>query len=110
MKKMKENENELAAMTGFKVSYKETAGTKLGRIFSLDLAKDQPCGRPVNETPGEKGNQTVKQGASHMNRDVLYATQTTPTPSQQFPSIRKEKQLQPVMMGRKLRPIPPLGG
>ena len=49
LKKMKENEEKLAAMTGFKVSYTETAGTKLGRIFSLDLAKDQPCGRPVEK-------------------------------------------------------------
>ena len=32
-------------MTGFKVSYTKAAGTKLGRVFSLDLAKNHPCGR-----------------------------------------------------------------
>ena len=44
-KKMKENEDKLATMTGFKISYIESAGTKLGSIFSLDLSKDQPRGR-----------------------------------------------------------------
>jgi hypothetical protein len=45
LKKMEENEERLADMTGFKGSYTEAAGTKLGRVFSLDLAKNQPCGR-----------------------------------------------------------------
>ena len=45
LKKMKDNEERLADMTGFKVNYTEAAGTKLGRVFSLDLAKNQPCGR-----------------------------------------------------------------
>ena len=45
LKMMRENEDSLAEMTGFRVSYSEAAGTKLGRLFSLDLAKNQPCGR-----------------------------------------------------------------
>ena len=32
-------------MTGFKFSYTELAGVKLGRIFTPNLSKGQPCGR-----------------------------------------------------------------
>ena len=42
VKKMKLNEDRLTEMTGFKVNNVEAAGTKLGRVLSLDLSKNQP--------------------------------------------------------------------
>jgi hypothetical protein len=44
LKNMKANEERHADMTGFKINYTEAASTKLGRVFSLDLAKNQPFG------------------------------------------------------------------
>ena len=45
LKNMRGNEALMVAMTGFKVSYTELAGVKLGRIFTPNLSKGQPCGR-----------------------------------------------------------------
>ena len=45
VKKIKMNVDRLTEMTGIKVNYVEAAGTKLERVFSLDLSKNQPCGR-----------------------------------------------------------------
>ena len=45
IKMMRENEEKLVEMTGFRISYSEAGGTQLGRYFSTDLAGDQPCGR-----------------------------------------------------------------
>ena len=43
--KLKEKENMLAQLTGFRVKYQESAGTQLGKMFDTNTAKDQPCGR-----------------------------------------------------------------
>ena len=45
LKKMRGNEPQMVDMTGFRVSYTELAGVKLGRIFTPNLSKGQPCGR-----------------------------------------------------------------
>ena len=45
LRMMRENEDSLAEMTGFRVSYSEPAGTNFSRVFSLDSAKNQLCGR-----------------------------------------------------------------
>jgi hypothetical protein len=49
LKKIRENEDKLASLTGFRVSYSEAAGTKMAMLFSLDLNSNQPCGRPVEK-------------------------------------------------------------
>ena len=45
LKMMKENEEKLVEMTGFRVSYVESGGKQLGRHFSTILASDQPSER-----------------------------------------------------------------
>jgi hypothetical protein len=47
LKKMRGNEDKLASLTGFIVSYSEAAGTKM--LFSHDLNSYQSCGRPVEK-------------------------------------------------------------
>ena len=49
LKMMKENEEKLVEMTGFRVSYAESGGTQLGRYFSTNLATGRPCGRESNK-------------------------------------------------------------
>ena len=49
IKRLRENEEKLVEMTGFRMSYSESGGTQLGRIFSTNLASDQPCGRPADK-------------------------------------------------------------
>ena len=45
LKMMREKEESLVELTGFRVSYTEAGGTQLGRMFSTNLATNQPCGR-----------------------------------------------------------------
>ena len=59
-------------MTEFKISYAESAGTQLGRIFLIDLYKNlQPFGRnpAVSATMRKCRNKTAKPGASPINTD-----------------------------------------
>ena len=92
LNKMRESEDRLTEMTGFKISYTEAAGTKLGNVFSLDLAKNQPC---VEESLTNANHaiqmmnpsKNAKLGASPMSQDVLCATQTR-RPSQSNPVAR----------------------
>jgi hypothetical protein len=68
---LKEQEDKLSNMTGFRVKYQEAGGVQMGKLFSTDLARDQPCGRdqcwPCL---------TKKEGESKKCRDrsVLYVT------------------------------------
>ena len=69
LKKMRENEDRLVDMTGFKISYSEAGGVKLGRMFSTNLARDQPCGRGLDKCiQCNTGNQSQNCKA----RCVLY--------------------------------------
>ena len=45
IKKMRENEEKLSQLTGFRVKYQEAGGTKLCNIFSTDTGKGFHCGR-----------------------------------------------------------------
>ena len=52
--KVKEREDEMANITGFRIKYQEAGSTQSARMFSTDLARDLPCGRsecwPCNST------------------------------------------------------------
>ena len=69
--KLKEREDEMANITGFRIKYQEAGGTQLARMFSTDLARDLPCGRnecwPCNSTQEGK----IKNCRA---RSVLYET------------------------------------
>jgi hypothetical protein len=41
IKMMRQNEEKLVEMTGFRISYSEAGGTQLGRYFSTNLAAKQ---------------------------------------------------------------------
>ena len=45
LRRMRENEEKLASLTGFKIRYSEAGGMKLGMLFSTNLSSGQPCGR-----------------------------------------------------------------
>ena len=45
LKMLQEKEDEMAALTGFRIKFQEAGGTQLGRMFSQNLARDIPCGR-----------------------------------------------------------------
>ena len=44
LKRMRENEEKLTDMTGFRVSYSEAGGTQLGRMFSTNLVVNTVAG------------------------------------------------------------------
>ena len=69
--KLKEGEDELARITGFRIKYQEAGGVQLSKIFSTDLARDQPCGRNVCWPC-----QTSKEGETKncKARSILYET------------------------------------
>ena len=56
---------------GFRVKYQEAGGVQMGKLFSTDLARDQPCGRDQCWSC-----LTKKEGESKKCRDrsVLYVT------------------------------------
>ena len=65
VKKMKRNEERLTEMTRFKVNYVEAAGTKLGRVFSQDLSKNQPCGRSMEKCRSCNSPETKRVSSHH---------------------------------------------
>ena len=67
---MKMNVDRLTEMTGFKVKYVEAAGTKHGRVFSLDLSKNQPCGRSMEKC--RSCNSTGETAENYRARCVTY--------------------------------------
>ena len=94
VKKMKMNEDRLAEMTGFKVNYVEAAGTKLGRVFSLDLSKNQPCGRNMEKcrscnSPGETVENCRARCVTYESRCILC------NPEKQRVSNPLEEKVQP---------------
>ena len=75
LKKMKDNEHKLADLTGFKISYTEAAGTKLARIFSQDLSRDQPCGRSSEKC--SQCNTTSEKVQKCKARNITYESSCT---------------------------------
>jgi hypothetical protein len=74
--KMKENEEKLAELTGFRISYTEAAGTKLGRVFSLDINKNQPCGRKPDKC--SQCNNTQEENLPKCkSRNITYESSCT---------------------------------
>ena len=45
VRKLREKENTLGGMTGFRIKFQEAGGTKLSILFSADLGKGAHCGR-----------------------------------------------------------------
>ena len=69
LKKMRENEDRLAPLTGFRISYSEASGTKLAKMFSTDLSLDQPCGRILCKPCESKGTETSQNCRA---KSILY--------------------------------------
>ena len=89
---LKENEEKLAEMTGFRVSYTESGGTQLGRYFSTNLASDQPCGRDKNKCIPCNSNNTKVQNCKA--RCIVYESscEVCNPPSQEEDSSSQEEQ------------------
>jgi hypothetical protein len=68
---LKEREQELSSITGFRVKYQEAGGIQLGKMFSTDLARDMPCGR-VSCWPCKTSSE--KESKNCKARSVLYET------------------------------------
>ena len=88
VKKMKMNEDRLAEMTGFKINYIEAAGMKLGRVFSLDLSKNQPCGRSMEKcrscsSPGETVENCRARCITYESRCIMCNPETKKVSSHQ---------------------------
>ena len=69
MAKMRENELMMSLLTGFKISYSEAGGIKLGRLFTPNLSKGLPCGRTKCQPCG------MSQSGKAQNckaRNILY--------------------------------------
>ena len=49
-RKLREREEVLAGLTGFRIRFQEAGGTQLANMFSTDLAKGKHCGRKVCPT------------------------------------------------------------
>ena len=89
--KLKEQENKLVGITGFRMKYQESGGVQLGKLFSTDLARDLPCGRDQCWPC-----QTSKEGQQKKckARSVLYETSCcicNPDVEMKQPSIREEE-------------------
>ena len=67
--KMRQNELMMYLLTGFKISYSEAGGIKLGRLFTPNLSKGLPCGRTKCQPCG------MSQSGKAQNckaRNILY--------------------------------------
>ena len=74
--RLKEGEDELARITGFRIKYQEAGGVQLGKMFSTDLARDQPCGRNVCwPCQTSKEGETKNCKARSMKQAAFHATQ-----------------------------------
>ena len=68
---MRESETEMSRIRIFKVKMQESGGIQLARLFSTDLAKGQPCGRPdCQQCEGSKGKTDCKK------TNVLYESKS----------------------------------
>ena len=71
LKKLKDKEEILSRLCGFRVKYTEAAGTQLGKLFSQDLGKGKHCGREVCP-PCDNSEEGKRQNCR--TRSILYET------------------------------------
>ena len=112
LKMMKENEEKLVEMTGFRVSYAESGGTQLGRYFSTNLASGQPCGREGNKCIPCNRMDTKLQNCKA--RSIVYESScevcNPPSIEQGGPSLEEDKHHQePREAGEQSMADPSLG-
>ena len=90
LKEMREKEPKWVEISGFKMSYSEMAGTKLGSIFTPNLSEGLPCGRnnrqPCNINPQDKLQNCRKRSILYQSVCTLCNPQDVKNP--QKPSMR----------------------
>jgi hypothetical protein len=57
---LKEQEDKLANMPWFRVKQQEAGGVQMGKIFSTDLVRNQPCGIRTSADHGKKEDEIKK--------------------------------------------------
>ena len=70
-KKLRENEDRLCDITGFRIKFQEAGGLQLKNCFSTELSKGQHCGR-VNCPPCNTTSEGKRQNCRTQN--ILYET------------------------------------
>ena len=86
-RKLREREEVLASLTGFKIRFQEAGGSQLASLFSTDLGKGKHCGRdcPPCDGSSTESRQNCKA------RNVVYETSCNIcNPTEEKPSIQKE--------------------
>ena len=71
LKKLKEMEEKLCILTGFKIKYSESGGTPLANMFNEDMGKGLHCGR--DDCPPCDGGEEGKRQNCRL-RSILYET------------------------------------
>ena len=87
-RKLREREEVLAGLTGFKIRFQEAGGSQLASLFSTDLGKGKHCGRdcPPCDGSSTESRQNCKA------RNVVYETSCNIcNPTEEKPSIQKEE-------------------
>ena len=105
IKKMRENEEKLVEMTGFRISYSEA-----GRYFSTDLAGEQPCGRKANKCIPCNSNNTKLLNCKA--RSIVYESSCqvcNPPSKEQQGFSREEEHVQGAGAGEEGVADPSLG-
>ena len=69
--KLREREDHMASMTGFRMRFQEAGGMQLGKLFSTDLARDIPCGRQTCWPCRTSKEKRVRKGVSCMKPAAL---------------------------------------
>ena len=74
VRKLRERENILGGLTGFRVKFQEAGGSKLASLFSTDLSKGAHCGR--SPCPPCDTNEAGKR-PNCRSRNVIYESACT---------------------------------
>jgi hypothetical protein len=86
-RKLREREEVLAGITGFKIRFQEAGGSQLGNMFSTDLGKGNHCGRKCPPCDGSDSENRQNCKA----RNIVYETSCTIcNPVDETPSIQRE--------------------
>ena len=87
-RKLREREEVLAGITGFKIRFQEGGGSQLGNMFSTDLGIGNHCGRKC--PPYDGSNSENRQNCKA--RNIVYETSCTIcNPVDETPSIQTEE-------------------